>query len=103
MRRECLQRSGKSGARGWEGSEKPDTLLRPIISIGPGLPVTWAGSASLQGADQRTGGRSHVAPAHSACFWLGPGHTPQSSDSDPLKEAFWMGGGEADSQGSGPQ
>lgn len=58
-------RVGEVWARGWEGSQKPDTLL-----CSAGRRQHWARTptASLQGADQRTGGQAHVAPAHSA--WL---------------------------------
>lgn len=57
-----MSRVGEVWARGWEGSQKPDTLL--------GRQQHWAPmpTASLQGADQQTGGQAHVAPAHSA--WL---------------------------------
>lgn len=71
MRREREGEEGKHEVRDWEGSEQPAS--HAVISTGGGgggqeLTVTWAASASLQGADQLAGGQAHVAPAHSAWF-----------------------------------
>lgn len=70
---------GEAGARGREGSEKPDMPLGQVVGTGPGLPVTRKGSASLQGVDEEPGGQAHVASAPLCGSRPGPSHSPHSS------------------------
>lgn len=87
-----MSRVGEVWARGWESLQKPDTLRCSARQ------QLWARTptASLQGADQRTGGAGPCGPCP-LCMASGQVLVipPQPSDSDPLKEALWMGRGGA--------